>query len=306
MQQQLPPNTFLQGGKITHLEHPNIAANATEGTIESNFNKTVDNMYETIEQQSTKESKKQERQSIKVMTLIATLSRVVAVVVWGFLILSCKNAGGSTATVSNEAMTINENECTNTDSVSYTVKSTGEYYVGSFNNEGLPLDGKWYDKRGKEMGVSSPIEGDFNGDGEKEQAYMTYLIHEKDFAPADSVITYIHFTNEEIPVIVVEMCLGGYLQNLGDLNNDKRDEIGLWRGWYSSCWHTYSSWQLKGNAWHPVTDDHSIHCSLWDEKEEGFLPIQKIDGKRVRIYYSDWENEYTDLVVKSEIVSIKE
>ena len=72
------------------------------------------------------------------------------------------------------------------------------------------------------------IYGDFDGDGEQECVYLTYpAIHDSEgfvICPANPV-TYINFSKKSIPTIKVDVCTGGHLQNLGDLNEDKRDEI---------------------------------------------------------------------------------
>ena len=149
------------------------------------------------------------------------------------------------------------------------------------------------------------IHGDFDGDGNIEYAYMTYPDVEEDFENIDfnDLVTVIHFSKESIPTIEIGCCVGGLLQNLGDLNNDGRDEIGLWRGWIASCWHEYQSWRFDGDNWTPLLEPFTIHCDLWDEYGADFKPIQRIDAQRVKVYYNEWDND--EIATKSKVLRLK-
>lgn len=149
------------------------------------------------------------------------------------------------------------------------------------------------------------IHGDFDGDGNIEYAYMTYPDMEENFEDIDfnDLVTVIHFSKESIPPIEIGCCVGGLLQNLGDLNDDGRDEIGLWMGWMTSCWHEYLSWKLDGNTWSPLTESLAIHCDLWDEHGADFKPIQRIDGKRVKVYYNGTADE--GIPTKSKVIRLE-
>ena len=132
--------------------------------------------------------------------------------------------------------------------------------------------------------------GDFDGDGELEYAYMTYPdIYDEndDVIYLDYPTTYIHFSKESIPTIRVDTCTGGNLQNLGDLNGDNRDEIGLWCGWPSSLYLLYASWTFDVKAWQTFMDSYSIKITLWETYGFNFKPIQKINGEKLLVYYTD-------------------
>lgn len=134
---------------------------------------------------------------------------------------------------------------------------------------------------------------------------MTYpdVDQESEDIDFDNLVTTIHFSKESLPSIEIPKCVGGILQNLGDLNNDGKDEIGLWRGWISSSWQTYLSWKFTGESWTPLTKDFTIHCSLWDTYGENFKPIKRIDGQRIKIYYSEWKNN--GIATSTKVIRLK-
>ncbi len=160
--------------------------------------------------------------------------------------------------------------------------------------------------------AQSKVYGDFDGDGKKEYAYLvyprTYIDEEGGFVyegMPKPAWTYIKFSKKSIPTIKIKNCLGGNLQNLGDLNGDKRDDIGLWYDWLSSDWHPYAAWMLKGNAWHMVAKPWLIHGMMWDEKGTNFKPVQKVGLGKVKIFYNTWSEDYEQILIKQKIVRIK-
>jgi hypothetical protein len=79
------------------------------------------------------------------------------------------------------------------------------------------------------------IKGDFNGDGILD--YM-WLVKPKMDDDGNSCIgdciSYIKFSDQNIPSIKVEDCIHGTPSNEGDLNKNGGDEIGLLPGWFQS------------------------------------------------------------------------
>jgi ketosteroid isomerase-like protein len=80
--------------------------------------------------------------------------------------------------------------------------------------------------------------GDFNGDGEKEYAWLEnpemldpsssdYPLSNGDFCKGECIST-IYFTDKSINPFQIDS-YGGYIVNLTDLDNDNSDEIGFWR-----------------------------------------------------------------------------
>ena len=182
-----------------------------------------------------------------------------------------------------------------------TLKATGEHFVGTFNKKGRPDKGSWYDKDWTLEEYEEGPEGDFNGDGRKETAYLAHTGYDE-----YKMRTFIHFSDYNIPIIK-EQCEGGILQNLGDLNNDGRDELGLLLGCMSNC-SAYHVWQLKNGAWRELIDEFGIWApDFYDEceKNSSFQPVQKIDGKRVRIFCDTFVSPEECHVPKYKIVRIK-
>ena len=62
-------------------------------------------------------------------------------------------------------------------------------------------------------------------------------------------VCYIKFSDPTIPAITTNgYCISGIPDNLGDLNKDGKDEIGLVPDWFTSCWRCYYVWTLKNNV----------------------------------------------------------
>ena len=131
------------------------------------------------------------------------------------------------------------------------------------------------------------VSGDFNGDSEKDYMWLEIpRLKEGQMDCIGECKTYIRFSNPSIPSIKIENCIGGELKNLGDLNDNSTDEIGLLPSWFTSCWHAYHVWTFKSNKMIYAVEPFSTHCDQWSEN---IVPIEKdIDIKgNVIIRYSD-------------------
>jgi len=160
--------------------------------------------------------------------------------------------------------------------------------------------------------AQNKISGDFDGDGKKEYAYLvypkTYTNKDGDFVyegMPKPAFTYIKFSKKSIPTIKIKDCIGGKLQNLGDLNLDKRDDVGLWYDGLSSDWHPYAAWIFRNGIWSMVSKPLNIHSMMWSIKGENFKPIQKTSGGKLKIFYNAWSKDYEQILIKQKIVSIK-
>ena len=161
------------------------------------------------------------------------------------------------------------------------------------------------------INAQSKVYGDFDGDGKKEYAYLvhpkTYINKDGDFVyegMPKPAYTYIKFSKKSIPAIKIKDCIGGKLQNLGDINGDKRDDIGLWYDWLSSDWYPYGAWIFKNGTWSMVSKPLEIHSMMWNIKGKNFKPIQKAGLGKVKIYYNTWSKDYEQILIKQKIVSI--
>jgi len=147
------------------------------------------------------------------------------------------------------------------------------------------------------------IKGDFNGDGVLDYAWLVApKLKGDEMECVGNCNSYIKFSDPSIPNIKIENCIGGNPNNLGDLNKDGSDEIGLLPDWFTSCWRAYYVWTLKENKWIYAVEPFSTYCSQW---EDGVIPIE-IDKSKdgyVLIRYSEMVD--TEIKVKTKSVKIK-
>lgn len=146
------------------------------------------------------------------------------------------------------------------------------------------------------------VKGDFNGDGVPDYAW---LVPPTESACADcsgTCTSYIKFSDTAIPSIKIKMCIGGDPTNLGDLNKNGADEIGLLPDWCTSCWRAYNVYTLKNGKWIFAVEPFSTHCNQW---ENGIKPIEIDPDKdgNVLIRYSELTKE--DIVTKTKSVPVK-
>ncbi len=134
--------------------------------------------------------------------------------------------------------------------------------------------------------------GDFNGDGKKE---YVYFIPPKDADRWDelsdlSVLNgVLKFTDPSIPDIFLKFCVTGVPNNLGDLNGDGKDEIGIQPGWVTSSWGEYRVFTLKSSGWIDAISPIAVY--LDDDLDfDTTPPIKKLGKGKVRITNFQWGN----------------
>jgi serine/threonine protein kinase len=147
------------------------------------------------------------------------------------------------------------------------------------------------------------VGGDFNGDGK-----IDYMWLQKPRLSSDrnecveQCVSYIKFDDTSIPSIEVLECIGGNTSNLGDLNNNGTDEIGLLPESFNSCWRDYHVWTLKDGRWESAVEPFPTHCNQW---ENGIKPIEIDPTKNgnVIIRFSDFNSDF-DIVTKTKSIDI--
>ncbi len=90
-------------------------------------------------------------------------------------------------------------------------------------------------------------------------------------------ITRINASDPAVPPISVEGCIGGTLANLGDLNGDGLDELGLLPGWFAGCWRDYRVYTFKHKHWELAVPPFPTHCNEFEAP--GVTPITKDANK---------------------------
>jgi len=145
--------------------------------------------------------------------------------------------------------------------------------------------------------------GDYNGDGKIDSMWLIPpKIAANDQDCMGDCISYIKFSDPNIPSIKVENCIGGIPTNLGDLNQNGTDEVGLLPEWFSSYWCAYHVWTYINGKWVHAVSPFSTHTNQWDK---GVKPIEVDKNKagHVIIRYSEFSGE--EIVTKTKSVKIK-
>ena len=98
--------------------------------------------------------------------------------------------------------------------------------------------------------VGDKIQGDFDGDGKSEFAYMIKIKDQKgnpmeDGTPAEYEI---QFSNEKLKPINVGCCEVRLL-NEGDLNNSGRDEISIFQAPMNGCTYSMTTFTYDKKVW---------------------------------------------------------
>lgn len=148
-------------------------------------------------------------------------------------------------------------------------------------------------------GNNEKISGDFDGNGTKEYAYTK--VSDCSDECDGKCDTTIYFSDKNIKPFIISPANGGTLYNLGDLNNDGKDDIGFYPNWCTSCWHPFYVYTFGKTGWKPLVPSISTHCSQWEEDK---FPIKKDPKKKgyVIITTSKWEDD--DIRISSKSVKV--
>lgn len=146
------------------------------------------------------------------------------------------------------------------------------------------------------------VSGDFDGDGTAEYAWLVPPKVTGELACQGGCTSYLRFSKAQLPAIAKENCIGGTLTNLGDLNGDGGDDIGLLPEWFVGCWVDYFAYTYRAGQWRPLVKPFATHCNQWEDAQK---PIRKDPGRKgfVLIRYS--ESVDTAIVVKTKSVPVQ-
>lgn len=144
------------------------------------------------------------------------------------------------------------------------------------------------------------IEGDFNGDGNRDSAFGVIYRRAMEQEGQDEYV--IRFSNPDIKPLVT-----GYgeirLINEGDLNSDGRDDISVYQAPLHGCTYVMSSWAFTNTGWKQITDPWLVYngCNYLSDEDLQHRIVME-DGV-VYFYQEDPHDEHLTLVKKE--MSIK-
>jgi hypothetical protein len=171
------------------------------------------------------------------------------------------------------------------------------------NTEGDDVTDANLAKRTQKAYSCESVQGDFNGDGVIESVWLVPpKVNEEEGECIGDCVAYMRFSNQSLAEITISDCIGGVPENLGDLNGDGSDELGLLPYWFTSCWREYYVWTWNYGNWRYLVDPIMTHCDLWDE---GSRPIERDRSQfgRVTIHFS--EHTENEIVTRTKSVLVK-
>lgn len=113
--------------------------------------------------------------------------------------------------------------------------------------------------------------------------------NDEDLSCKDSTCTtYFKFENDEYPSFSHEQALGGYLANVGDLNEDGVCELCFVPDWFTSNWTGLNIYSLKENKW-VLLGQGSVRRDVPEMENELYTPYEKRIIKR-KGYFEILEN----------------
>lgn len=130
------------------------------------------------------------------------------------------------------------------------------------------------------------VKGDFDGDGTPEYVWLVPPEVTEDMECKGGCTSVMKFSKATLPAIEQENCIEGTPDNLGDLNEDGGDEIGLLPQRFMGCWAGYYVYTYRAGRWRPLVEPFSTYCNQW---EDNVIPIEKDPAKKgyVLIRYTD-------------------
>lgn len=148
------------------------------------------------------------------------------------------------------------------------------------------------------------VKGNFNGDDKIDLMWLDKpKITNNGIDCIGNCNSFIQFSDKAIPPILVKDCISGLPDNLGDLNKNGTDEIGLLPGWFSSCWRAYFVWTYLNGNWEFAVEPFMTYCNQWDDNVKP-IEIDKNKVGYVIIRYTGLTEE-PDFDVKLKSVKIK-
>ncbi len=146
------------------------------------------------------------------------------------------------------------------------------------------------------------VKGDFDGDGTAEYVWLVPPEVVDEMECKGECTSYLRFSKARFPAIARPNCIGGTPTNLGDLNDDGGDEIGLLPEWFVGCWMDYFVYTYRAGQWRPLVAPFATHCNQWEAEVK---PIEKDPGKKGFVLIRYMEMGDTTFAVKTKSVPVR-
>lgn len=141
------------------------------------------------------------------------------------------------------------------------------------------------------------VEGDFNGDGERDTAYGVLYRKAMEVEGQDEYV--IRFSDQRIKPLVT-----GYgevrLINEGDLNGDGREDISVYQAPLHGCTYVMSSWAFTRGGWKQVADPWLVYsgCNYFSDDD---LQSRVVMEDGIVYYYQEEPGDEHLTLVKKEM-----
>lgn len=142
------------------------------------------------------------------------------------------------------------------------------------------------------------IKGDFNGDGKTEVGRVIKPKVSADGSCRGPCLMKIIFSDNKVKPFSDTATGALQLINLGDLDNDGNDEIGLLPDWFSSCWRGYNIYSYKKSKWAPVAG-FMTYCEQWSKP----IIIKKIKPGMIKVISADFNADH-GVVYRNEVIKL--
>lgn len=104
----------------------------------------------------------------------------------------------------------------------------------------------------------------------------------------------IHFEDPNIPPAHVPQSINLELMNLGDLNGDGTDEIGVVADWWTSYWLNFHVLSYKNGNWYEMfIPPISINIAIF--AEQPYIPVERIPDKPGFVRVRELDDETMEL-----------